>query len=77
VTKILNNHRTLNQGLVLPIKNPKNSQNSGKLYRLLKIPQIFQVMFLSKTWRKKIAEILPASTPKYLSEEILIFRKKL
>jgi hypothetical protein len=31
-------------GLVLPTKNPKNSQNSGKIFRLqkIKIPLVFK-----------------------------------
>jgi hypothetical protein len=47
-------------------KTQKNSLNSGKIFRLLKIPQIFQIVFLSIILRKKSAEILPANSTKKL-----------
>jgi hypothetical protein len=48
-------------------KKQKNSKISGKIFRLLKISQIFQNFDPIKNSEKKSADILPASINKNLS----------
>jgi hypothetical protein len=47
-------------------KTQKNAQNSGKIFRLLKIPQIFQIVFLSKILRKNLQKSCQLAAPKNL-----------
>jgi hypothetical protein len=57
----------LSPGLSPTNKKPqKNPQNSGKIFRLLKIPQIFLNCIPIKNFEEKSAEILPASSTKKL-----------
>jgi hypothetical protein len=47
-------------------KKQKNSQNSGKIFRRLKIPQIFQIVFLSNILRKNLQKFCQLAAPKKL-----------
>jgi hypothetical protein len=59
-------------------KTHKNSQNFGKIFRLLKIPQIFLNFDHIKNSEENSSEILPASqTKKPDRKKCLIYRKNL
>jgi hypothetical protein len=57
-------------------KIQKNPQNSGKIFRLLKIPRIFQIVFLSKILRKNLQKSCQLAAPKKLSEKFSDFQEK-
>jgi hypothetical protein len=58
-------------------KTQKNPQNSGKIFRLLKIPQIFQIVFLSKILRKNLKKSCQLAVPKNLPGKFSDFQEKI
>jgi hypothetical protein len=57
-------------------KTQKNSLNSGKIFRLLKIPQIFPIVFLSKIMKKNLQKFCQLAAPKILSQKFSDFQEK-
>jgi hypothetical protein len=57
-------------------KTKKNPQSSGKIFRLLKIPQIFRIVFLSKIPRKTLQKSCQLAEPKNLPGKFSYFQEK-